>query len=101
MSEGRADTFCADDTPVGIITHTPEDGYFYTTALPTEAYFSKAFLRASRRYNASLVDRLGTELRSYSRSDAPELASWFRLMGFEMIDEEHGARIFAYRPSVT
>lgn len=95
-SEGRADTFCAGDVPVGIITHTPENDYFYTTALPTEAYFSGAFLRLSRRYNDALARRLGSELRAYSRSDAPDTAAWFRLMGFDHIGTEDGARIFAY-----
>lgn len=93
---GRADTFLLNDRPVGIITHTPENDYFYTTALPTEAYFSKAFLKLSRRYNDALVRRLRRELRAYSRSDHSETASWFRLMGFTEIGSDGDARVFVY-----
>ena len=96
IQAGRADTFLSDGDPVGIITHTPENDYFYTTALPTETYFSKAFLKLSRQYNDCLVKRLGADLRAYSRSDHPETASWFRLMGFTEIGLDCDARVFSY-----
>lgn len=96
LRAGRADTFILSGDPVGIVTHTPENNYFYTTALPTEAYFSRAFLKMSRRYNDTLVRRLGTELRAYSRSTHSETGSWFKLMGFIEIDTDDDARVFVY-----
>ena len=96
LREGRADTFVLGADPVGIITHTPELDYHYTTALPTEAYFSRRFLRLSRRYNDMLVGRLGTDLRAYSRSDHADAASWFGLMGYEPAGSDGDAVVYVY-----
>ncbi|WP_299673526.1 hypothetical protein [uncultured Roseobacter sp.] len=92
----RSDTFLLGDAPVGIVTHTPERDYHYTTALPTERCFQRDFLRISRRYNRDLAARLGTALRAYSRSDHAKVAAWFALMGFRFAGWDGDARVFIY-----
>ncbi|WP_263844359.1 hypothetical protein [Roseobacter sinensis] len=98
IEAGRADTFLLGDAPVGIITHTPERDYHYTTALPMERYFERDFLRISRSYGQDLARRLGTGLRAYSRSEHARVGTWFSLMGFRFAGWDGDARVFVFDP---
>lgn len=96
MMAERSDTFLIDGSPVGIITHTLENDYHYTTALPMERCFQRDFLRISRRYNKELAERLGTSLRAYSRSEHVRVAAWFSLLGFAFKGWDGDARVFVF-----
>lgn len=72
-----------DGGTLALLALEDEDDAVVTSFVAVEAFFHAAHLTFTRRHVRELQDRSGRELRSYSYSDHPSVAQWFRVIGFD------------------
>lgn len=99
MMGGETKALWFDGLPQAIlaISPTPEHGPVTWLAV-TREYFEKGLpaLRAAKVYMKEAVKRHGT-ITSFIGSEHPDVTRWLTLIGFELVGEKPGLKVFRYR----
>jgi hypothetical protein len=99
LKEGRAHTLVQDGKPVAIIAWR-EIGHAAQTAFAAhDSFFSRMSVRFCKQHIRRIQALCGNlPIDSYSWSDRPEVAKWFRILGFRERERGNGYTIFELDP---
>jgi hypothetical protein len=95
LREGRAHTLLDDGNPVAIIAWQ-EIGHAAQTAFAAhESFFSRSTVRFCKSHIRRIQALCGNlPIDSYSWSDRPEVAKWFRILGFRERERRSGFIVY-------
>lgn len=99
LKEGRAHTLLEDGKPVAIIAWR-EVGHAAQTAFAAhDDFFTRTTVRFCKRHIRRIQALCGNlPIDSYSWSNRPEVAKWFRVLGFRERERDNGFVIFELDP---
>lgn len=99
LKEGRAHTLLDDGRPVAIIAWR-EVGHAAQTAFAAhDNFFTRSTVRFCKRHIRRIQALCGNlPIDSYSWSNQPEVAKWFRVLGFRERERGNGFTVFELDP---
>lgn len=99
LKEGRAHTLLSDGAPIAIIAWR-EVGHAAQTAFAAhESFFSRGTVRFCRKHIRHIQSLCGNlPIDSYSWSERPEVAKWFRVLGFREKEKGNGVTVYELAP---
>ena len=100
LKEGRAHSLLQDGKPVAIIAWR-EVGHAAQTAFAAhDDFFSRSTVRFCKQHIRRIQALCGNlPVDSYSWSSRPEVAKWFRILGFRERERGNGYTIFELDPA--
>ncbi|MBZ9704222.1 MULTISPECIES: hypothetical protein [unclassified Mesorhizobium] len=102
LKEGRAHALVDNDGTVAIVAWHEHGDAADTLFAAREGFFRAATVRFCRRHIRQ-IQALAGNLPIHSRSwlTGPEIAKWFRTIGYVERGEENGAKLFELPPAAT
>ena len=95
LKEGRAHTLLEDGKPSAIIAWREVGDVAQTAFAAHESFFSRSSVRFCKRHIRHVQALCGNlPVDSYSWSSRPEVAKWFRILGFR--EKEKGRDFVVY-----
>ncbi|RJG44433.1 hypothetical protein [Mesorhizobium sp. DCY119] len=99
LREGRGHTLLEDGKPVAIIAWREINHAAQTAFAAHESFFSRSSVRFCKKHIRRIQALCGNlPIHSYSWSDRPEVAKWFRILGFNEVERGKGFVIFELDP---
>lgn len=99
LKEGRAHTLLRDGKPVAIIAWRETGEAAQTAFAAHETFFSGSTVRFCKQHIRRIQALCGNlPIDSFSWSDRPEVAKWFRILGFRERERNNGAVVFELDP---
>lgn len=100
LKEGRAHALLDDDGNVVAIIAWHEDDVVHTLFAARETFFSASTVRFCRRHIRRIQALAGNRpFQHWSRLDRPDVAKWFRIIGFVQKDKQPGSILFELPPA--
>ena len=99
LGDEFAYTVKIDDVPLIVMGAEKDEGCFATWFMATEEFdaHGKEATKAVRRFLAAKkADHPDKELVIFSLSQHPASDKWFRLLGFGLVAQEGGVRVYKY-----
>ena len=102
LKEGRAHALVQDDKTIAIIAWHEHSDAADTLFAAQEDFFSAATVRFCKRHIRH-IQALTGNLPIHSRSwrDRPDVARWFRIIGYVQLGRQNGATLFELPPAST
>ena len=102
LKEGRAHALIQSDKAVAIIAWHEHSDAVDTLFAAQEGFFRAATVRFCRRHIRRVQALAGNlPVRSRSRLKRPDVAKWFRIIGYVERGQESGADLFELPPAPT
>ncbi|NGN41145.1 hypothetical protein G6N74_08715 [Mesorhizobium sp. CGMCC 1.15528] len=99
LREGRGHTLIEDGKPVAIIAWREINHAAQTAFAAHESFFSRSSVRFCKKHIRRIQALCGNlPIHSYSWSHRPEVAKWFRILGFKEVERGKGFVIFELDP---
>jgi hypothetical protein len=97
MMAGETQCLWFDDKPHAFISVAQQGGLNTTWLGVTDECLRRGAgpIKAARKYLRATADRVGP-ITSFLTSMHPRIVKWMALMGFEMIEERPGVKVFRY-----
>ncbi|SFU22661.1 hypothetical protein [Mesorhizobium sp. YR577] len=100
LREGRGDTLLEGGKPVAIIAWREINHAAQTAFAAHESFFSRSSVRFCKKHIRRIQALCGNlPIHSYNWSDRPEVAKWFRILGFKEVERGKGFVVFELDPS--
>ena len=95
LKEGRAHTLLQDGKPVALIAWREVNDAAQTAFAAHDSFFSRSSVRFCKNHIRRIQALCGNlPIHSYSWLDRPEVAKWFRILGFN--ERERGNGFIVY-----
>lgn len=95
LKEGRAHTLLDDGNPVAIIAWREVGDAAQTAFAAHESFFSRGSVRFCKAHIRRIQELCGNlPIDSFSWSDRPEIAKWFKVLGFREKGKENGYTVY-------
>lgn len=97
MMAGETQCLWFDDKPHAFLAIAQQNGLNTTWLGVTEECLRRGAgpIKAARKYLRATADRVGP-ITSFLTSTHPRIGKWMALLGFEMIEERPGVKVFRY-----
>lgn len=100
LKEGRAHTLLNGGKPVAIIAWREVGDAAQTAFAAHKSFFSRPTVRFCKKHIRRIQALCGNlPIDSYSWSDRPEVAKWFRVLGFRERERGNGFTVFELDPA--
>lgn len=100
LKEGRAHTLLQDGKPVAIVAWRETGDAAQTAFAAHESFFSRSTVRFCKRHIRRIQAVCGNlPIYSYSWSNRPEVAKWFRILGFQEKERKNGRTVYELGPA--
>lgn len=100
LKEGRAHTLLEDGKPVALIAWRESDHAAQTAFAAHESFFSRTSVRFCKKHIRRIQALCGNlPIHSYSWLDRPDVAKWFRILGFNERERGTGFIIYELDPA--
>jgi hypothetical protein len=100
LKEGRAHTLLQDGKPLAIVAWREIGDTAQTAFAAHESFFSRSTVRFCKQHIRRIQALCGNlPVDSYSWSSRPEVAKWFRVLGFRERERGNGFIIFQLDPA--
>lgn len=100
LKEGRAHTLLEAGAPVAIIAWREVGDTAETAFAAHESFFSRASVRFCKQHIRRIQALCGNvPIDSYTWSSRPEIAKWFKILGFRERERNNDVTIFELDPA--
>ncbi|CAN7420216.1 hypothetical protein [Aminobacter sp. LjRoot7] len=100
LKEGRAHALVEGDRPVAIIAWHENSDAAETLFAAQDEFFAAPTVRFCKRHIRRIQQLAGNiPIRSRGWLDRPEVARWFRIIGYVERGRQHGALLFELPPA--
>jgi hypothetical protein len=100
LKEGRAHTLLQDGKPLAIVAWREVGDTAQTAFAAHESFFSRSTVRFCKQHIRRIQALCGNlPVDSYSWSSRPEVAKWFRVLGFRERERGNGFTVFQLDPA--
>lgn len=100
LKEGRAHTLLEDGRPVALIAWREIDDAAQTAFAAHESFFSRSSVRFCKKHIRRIQALCGNlPILTYSWLDRPDVAKWFRILGFAEHQRGNGFVVYELDPA--